>query len=123
MAWADNEVNKGDPGENPVLILLGHAAHHADNLAGVFELQLFQMVEIVVSLFLGVFSHGTGVEQDRICQCRILGDGIPFFSKGRDNHLAIEHIHLATNRLDIEMFGLLICDFLSRFRHDDRPVR
>src|SRR5207237_5718422 len=66
LAGAADDVNVRGATEDLLLILLGHAAEHAEDLVGVAPLVPAQPAEGAVDLFLGMLADGASVEEDDI---------------------------------------------------------
>ena len=52
-----------------------------------------------------MLSHATGVEQDRVCVFGVVGQLVASLTEAGNYHFAVKHIHLATNRFDVQLMG------------------
>ena len=67
LAGTDDQIDIRRPLENQLLVFLGHAAQHADDLvADAFALTCFSPAERAVDLVLGMLADAARVEQDRV---------------------------------------------------------
>ena len=88
--------------KDQILILLGHAAHHANHLLRPGSLAELQTAQSTVDLVLRVFTHATGVEQNRVGFFGIVRQFVTIFAQRGNNQLAVQHVHLAANSFDIK---------------------
>ena len=104
LARTDDEIDPGRPLADEFLILLGHAAEHADHEARTLLLFEADPAERGVDLVLRMLPHAAGVVEDGVG----LGGGVgqlPALPAQRgDDELAVEHVHLAADRFDPEPF-------------------
>ena len=63
---ADHQVDVRGPLEDQLLVFLGHAAQHADDLVGMALFDVLQPAQGAVDLVFGVLADAAGVEQDRV---------------------------------------------------------
>jgi hypothetical protein len=89
--------------ENVRPIALRHAADHADHQVGLGRLALLQLSQSRPDLLLGMFAHRAGVVEDHICLLAILDRFIPLRAELPENQLAIEHVHLAAESLQVQL--------------------
>lgn len=87
--------------EDHRLILLRHAADHADDLLRVPLLELPQASQGTVDLVFGMLAHAAGVKQDQIGPVRIVRQLVARLEQVGRHQLAIQHVHLAAEGLDI----------------------
>ncbi len=69
LPGADHQIDVGCPLEYGPLVVLRHAANHANHLVGVSLLGIFQSPQRAVDLLFGMFTDAAGVEQHGV------GDG------------------------------------------------
>ena len=90
--------------EDQLLIFLSHAAHDADDQVLAVSLLKFDASELAVNLVFGVFTDAARVEQNRVGSLDVVGKFELLLAQSRDNQLAVQHVHLAANGLDVELF-------------------
>ena len=56
-----------------------------------------------VDLVLGVLADGAGVVEDRVGLVDVVGQLVPVVAELADDELAVEHVHLTADRLDVEL--------------------
>ena len=105
LAGADDQIDIGGPAEDELLVLLGHAAHDADDLFGVLLLEGPQAAEGGVGFVFGLFADGAGVEEDDVGRVELAGQLVTALAQVGDDHLAVQHVHLAADGFEIEPFG------------------
>jgi len=66
LARPDHQVHVRSTLRDMRLVLLGHAAEHADDFLRVLLFERFQPAQGAVDLVFGVLTHATGVQQDRV---------------------------------------------------------
>ena len=89
--------------EDQLLILLGHAAHDTDDLVRACSLAEFQAAKLAVDLVLSVIAHAARVEQNRVRLFDVAGQRIALLAQRGNDQLAVEHIHLTADGLDVEL--------------------
>jgi len=89
------------PLEDHFLILLGHAADHADDRLRVPLLELAQAAQGAVDLVLGMLAHTAGVKQNQIGPVGIVGQLVARLRQVGRHQLAVQHVHLAAEGLDV----------------------
>ena len=100
---ADHEVHPRDLLEQSRTQPLGHAAHHAEDVAGTLvPLKLAHPPDYPL---LGIVADGAGVDQHDVRVARILGADIPLAPEETEHQLGIGHVHLAAVGLDVDPFG------------------
>ena len=114
LARTDDQIDVRCSFENDLLVLLGHAAHHADHFVRVTLFRFADLAQRAVDLFLGVLAHAAGVEQHAIGFLRRIDDGVAVTFQVSDHHFAVQHVHLAADGLDVDAFIHLCC--VVRFR-------
>lgn len=67
-------------------------------------LHLPQSSQRAVDLVLGVLPHTAGVVENRVGVTQITGQFIALLLQTGHDHLAVQNIHLAADRLDIKAF-------------------
>ena len=102
LAGAHNEIDIRRPAKDELLVLLRHAAQHADDFFGVIGLQLLELAQGAVGFALGVFTHAARVEENRIGRRGRIGQLVALFAERGHHQLAIEHVHLAADGFDVE---------------------
>jgi len=97
----DDEVQVGNPVQQLLALLLGHASGHSNDRPS----PLFQPLvpsEGAVDLMLGFFANAAGVNEDEICLIRLLCFDVVQISQETEDSVGIVLIHLATVGLDID---------------------
>src|SRR5205085_2664771 len=61
-----------------------------------------------VDLFLGMLADGASVEEDDVGVRGLVGQLIALPAQTADDQLAVEHVHLATDRLDVEFLAHIV---------------
>ena len=84
------------------MVFLSHAPHHADDFLWVLFFDFPQPAQRTVGFVFGLFAHGASVQQDRISAIDIFGKLIALTAKVGNDHLAVEHIHLAADGFDVQ---------------------
>src|SRR5205823_5105034 len=103
-----DEVHVRSPAADLLLVLLGHAAEDADDRVRVLALVPGEAAEGGIDLLLGVGPDGAGVEQDDVRGGRLVDEGVPLAVEAADDQLAVEHVHLAADGVDVKGFGLIL---------------
>src|SRR5262249_36921686 len=125
LPGAAHDVHVRGAAEDLLLVLLGHAAQNADDLRRVPLLVGAQTAERAVDLLLGVLADRAGVEEDHVGVAGVVNQLIPLAAQAPHHQLAVEHVHLAADRLDVEFFAhapFTICS-ISTFQHSGRGAR
>ena len=86
------------------MVLLGHAPHHADDFIGIAFFFLADFPQRAVDFFFGVFANAAGVVEDAIGFGRCVDHRVAMAFQVRDDHLAVQNIHLAADSLDVDAF-------------------
>ena len=102
LSRANDNINKGRLFENQLLIFLSHAAHHTDDLVRMFFLFVLESTKGAVRFVFRLFANAAGVEQNRIGIRNAAGELISLTAQVSHNHFTVEHIHLATNSIDVQ---------------------
>src|SRR5262249_21937110 len=102
LARAADDVHVRGPAADQLLVLLGHAAEYAEHLLGVPALVGAEPAEGAVDLVLGVLADAAGVEEDHVGLGGLVRQLIPLAAQRADDQLAVEHVHLAADRLDVQ---------------------
>ena len=89
-------------GENLFLVFLSHTAQNTQYLAGVVLHVQPEAPQGAVNLVFRMLAHAAGVEKDHIRLTRLVHQRIAMLAQGADHQLAVQHIHLAANGLDIQ---------------------
>ena len=101
LPWADHQIDVRGAAEDLLLILLGHAAQHADDRVRIPLLDLFQPAQGAVNLILGMLPHAARVQQNHVGPADAIDQFMARAQQVGRDQLAIEHVHLAANSLDI----------------------
>src|SRR5438132_14380376 len=64
-----------------------------------------QPAQRAVNLFLGVLPHAAGVEQDDVGLRRLVDYLVALAAQASHDQLAVEHVHLAADRFDVQLLG------------------
>ncbi len=102
LARPDHQVHVRRPLEDLLLVLLGHAADDADHLVRPELFDVLQPAQGTVDLVLGVLPDAARVEEDRVGLAEGVGRLVARGQQGGGDQLAIQHVHLAADRFDIE---------------------
>ena len=84
------------------MVFLSHAPHDADDFLRVLFFDFPQPAQRTVSFVLGLFAHRASVQQNRVGAIDILGKLTALAAKVGNDHLAVEHIHLAADGFDVQ---------------------
>ena len=90
-----------------VFLLLGHAAAHCNNNARALLFQMAECADIAERTILGMLTHSTGVEQNKICLVGRIGHFVAHFRQHAADTLGIRLVLLAAERMRIG-FGALV---------------
>jgi hypothetical protein len=96
----EHDVDVRDAAEQLGALLLRDAAGHREHHAGALFLERLHRAEEREELVLGLLAHAARVDDDEICELRVLG---PLVALSREDLLdatAVVHVHLAAVRLD-----------------------
>ena len=91
--------------EDRRLVLLGHAAQHAQDLFRAGGLPRLQPAQGAVNLVFGVLADAARVEEDGVGLARIVDQFVARLQQPGGHQLAVQHVHLAADRFDVEAFG------------------
>ena len=105
LAGPGDHVDVRRPLQDEPLILLGHAAQDADRQLGLERLEGPDPPQGAVDLVLGVLPDGAGVVEDRVRLRDVVGQLVPLVAELAHDQLAVEQVHLATDRLDVELLA------------------
>src|SRR5205823_2626049 len=105
LAGAAEDVDVGEFTENVSPVALGHATDDADDDAGIFRFSPAQLAQARPDFLLGVLADGTGVVKDDIRMLAIVNRLIPLRAELAENELAVEHVHLAAEGFEVELFA------------------
>ncbi len=105
LARADDQVDVRRALEDQLLVLLGHAAQHADDLVRVLLLDVLQPAQGAVDLVLGMLADAAGVEEDRVGAAGAVDQLVARLAQTGHHQLAVEHVHLAADGFDVQTFG------------------
>ena len=106
LAGPAEQVDLRELGEQVCPVALGHAADYADHQARVGFFTLLQLAESGPDLLLGMLAHAAGVVEDDVCGVAVLGGLVPLAVELRQNQFAVQHVHLATEGFEVELFAL-----------------
>ena len=105
LTGADDQIDVRRPLEDQLLILLCHAAQHADDLMRVAIFGVLQPSQGAVDFVFGMLPHAAGVEQDRVGLGGRVDQFVALLAQRRHHQLAIEHVHLAADGFDVQTLG------------------
>ena len=121
LACADDDVDVRGALEDLLLVFLGHAAEHADDLVGAVFADLSHAAELGVDLLFGVFTDAAGVEEDGVGFFGVFGEFVALLTEGGDDEFAVQDVHLAADGFD-EDFFVVIRHGEKRFTTEDTGV-
>ena len=90
-----------------VFLLLGHAAAHCNNNARALLFQMAECADVAERTILGMLTHSTGVEQDKICLVGRIGHFVAHFGQHAADTLGIRLVLLAAERMRIGFWALV----------------
>ena len=88
--------------KDQLLILLCHAAQHADHLIRASLLAELQPPQCRVNLVLSMFAHAACVEEDRVRLARIVRQRVALLAQRPDDEFTVQHVHLTADGLNEE---------------------
>ena len=91
--------------EDLPLVLLGHAAQHADNRVRPLLLEFFEPAQGTIDLVFGVLPHAARIQQDGVGLVGAIGRFVTRLQELGGHQFAVQNVHLAADRLDIESLG------------------
>ena len=101
LARTDHQVHVRGPLKDLMLVLLSHAAQDADDRFRPLCFELPQPAQRTVDFVFGMLAHTTRIEQDRIGLAGAIDHLVTGLQQLGGNQLAVEHVHLAADRLDV----------------------
>ncbi len=102
---AEHHIDEGCARHDGRAFLRRHAAADADDEIGVGLLQVAHPAEIVEHLFLRLFAHRAGIEQDHVGIVRRVGRGQAFGQVEHVGHLVrVVLVHLTAEGFDVDFF-------------------
>ena len=104
LAGATHDVHMRGAAQDQLLIFLGHAAEDAEDRVGMAALVMAKPAEGGVDFVLGVLADAAGVEEDHVGVGGFVRQLVALAAQGADHQFAVEHVHLAADRFDIEFF-------------------
>ena len=112
---ADDHVHRVRTREDPVALLLRHAAGDGDDRPRAFlDRHLTELAKTREEFFLGPLAHAAGVDDDDVCVA-IVGRGLVARLLEESGHaLGVVHVHLTTVRFD-QVFSRHAFAFAFRF--------
>jgi hypothetical protein len=105
LTRADDQIDVRRTFENPLLVLLSHTAQDADDLFGMFVFQTAESSQRAVDFVLGVLPDTARVEQNRVGLLWFVRKLVASLAQVGDDQLAVQHVHLAANRFDVQAFA------------------
>ena len=105
LAGPNHQIDVRSAAEDLLLVLLGHAAQDADDRARAFFFEKLQPAQGAVDFVLGMLAHAARIQQDRIRAAGAIDQLMARPQQVGGDQLAVEHVHLATNCLDIATAG------------------
>jgi hypothetical protein len=105
LARADYQVHVRRTSEDCPLVFLRHAAQYADDCVRVVLLHVLQPTQGTVDFVLSMLADTARIEEDRVGFSGVVNEFISSPHQLGSDQLAVEHVHLATDRLDVEAFG------------------
>ena len=101
---AEHHVHIGRAGDDGLALLAGDAAADADQHA--FFLQVLDAAQVAEHLFLRLFAHRAGVEQDQVGLVDVAGGLVTFGRVQHVGHLVrVVLVHLAAEGFDKDFFA------------------
>jgi len=85
-----------------LVVALGHAADDADDHLRAVPLDPADLAETAVDLVLGVLADAARVEQDQVGHPVVVGRGVALSAQLAENQLAVELVHLASHRFQVD---------------------
>ncbi len=104
LTGSHDDVYMGSAPEDVFLILLRHATEHTDSDLGLVLLDPLDPSQSAVDLVLGVLSDRAGIIKDGIGLLDVVRQLVTLLAQLGDHELAVQQVHLAAHRLDIELF-------------------
>jgi hypothetical protein len=102
----EDEIHVGCPLHDGGALLAGDTAAHADDQVGILLLEVAHHAQIGEHLFLGLFPHRTGVEQDDVGLLGLVGLLEALADRQHVGHLVrVVLVHLATKGADEDFAG------------------
>ena len=105
LAGPHDEVDVRRAAENRLLVLLCHAAQHADLDLGLALLEPLDPAQGAIDLVLGVLADRAGVVKDRVGLVDSSVSSYPSVAQLGHHQLAVEHVHLTADGLDVELLA------------------
>jgi len=103
---AEDHVHEIGPLDDGLPFLAGDTAAHADHEVFIGLFEVLPAAELGEDLFLGLFPHRAGVEQDDVRLAGVLGDGHAVGVDEDVHHFGgVIFVHLAAVGLDEELAG------------------
>ncbi len=100
----EHEIDVGGARDDRATFLTGDATPDADQHAGALALEVFDAAEVVKDLFLRLYAHRAGVEQDHVGIGRV---GRGHHAVGGAKHVGhlrrIVLVHLTAESLDVQL--------------------
>lgn len=116
LTGAHDQIDMRSPLKHPLLLLLGHAADHAEDLGRVLIFRPLEPSDRAVRLLFCQLPHAARVEQDRVRLLGVVGEFISLLPQCCDNEFAVQHVHLTADGFDIQ-FAVVV--HYSPRRHRD----
>ncbi len=123
LAGADDQIDIRGSFEDLPLVLLSHAAQHANDFLGISLLVPPQVAQGAVDLVFGVLPHAARVEQDRVRLVDRVHQLIAVLPEAGHHHFAVQHIHLAADGFDVDIVRHDCQSGFSRTRAGQTPPR
>jgi len=94
-----------------LMIALGHAADHANDHLGPLAFDAGDLAQSAVDLVLGVLADAARIEQHEVRLAEIVDREVPQLTELPENQLAVELVHLAAHRFQVNPLGHGVCQF------------
>ncbi len=107
LARPHDQVHVACPVKDLPLVLLRHAAQDADDRLGPPLFERPQAAQGTIHLVFGVLADAARIQQDRVGLPRTIDQLVAGLQQVGRHQLAIQYVHLAAERLDVEAFGHL----------------
>ena len=103
LPGADDDVDVRGPPKDRFLVFLRHATQHADLQLRLALLESLDSAQRAIDLVLGMLAHRTGIVEDGIGLVEVVGQLVSLGPQFGHDQLAVEQVHLAADRLDVEL--------------------
>ena len=106
LLGADHQVDRRHPRDEPLALLLGHAAAHADDGGfSAFRPHVAQLSQKAVDLLLGLVADAARVDQNQVGRLRIIRGHPAVLGEQPRHDFRIAAVHLAAEGSDVGKFA------------------